>query len=224
MMSAPRMKKVSELKVTEVFFSMQGESSFVGWPTVFVRLSGCNMRCEWCDTTYAFEGGETYSFDDLFNMIAQYDCRRICVTGGEPLIQEDVHPFMAALCDKGYIVSLETSGCAPTKNVDPRVYVILDIKCPGSKMAAYNIWENIDNLRAHDEVKFVIKDRADYEWAKGVCAKYDISGKTAMVLFSPVYGALAAHDLVAWTLEDNIDVRINIQLHKYVWPHKNRGV
>jgi len=204
------------LRINEVFFSLQGESSRVGLPTVFVRLTGCPLRCRWCDTEYAFHEGASRSLDDVFAEIGQHPTREVCVTGGEPLAQPAVHQLMTRLLDAGYRVSLETSGALDTAAVDPRVRVVMDLKCPGSDELERNHWENLRNLRAHDEVKFVLADRADYEWMREVVLRERLPERCG-VLASPVWGELEPGQLADWLLADGLPVRLQVQLHKVLW-------
>ena len=178
------------LNLVEIFASVQGETRFAGLPTTFVRLAACNLRCSWCDTTYSFGRGEPRTIESILVTIKKNGCSHVCITGGEPLLQENVHLLMSILCDEGYCVSIETGGSLSTKMVDPRVAVVLDIKCPGSLMEHKNLWENLPLLRAHDEVKFVIMDRQDYEYAVSVCKKYHLFQRPMQTLFSPVHDVL----------------------------------
>lgn len=218
------LKENNTLNLIEVFASVQGETTFSGLPTTFVRLAACNLRCSWCDTTYSFGKGHPWSFDKIHSVIADKGCPYVCITGGEPLLQSNVYPFMQQLCDKGYTLSLETSGSLPIEKVDSRVHTILDIKCPGSGMESKNFWENMQFLRPQDEVKFVIKDRNDYIYAKNVCAKYELEKRHLHPLFSPVHGALPPEQLVKWIIEDRLAVRLNLQIHKFIWTPETRGV
>jgi len=204
------------LKVYEIFHSLQGESSRVGLPTVFVRLSGCPLRCGYCDTAYAFQGGEMRSEGQILEQVAQFGTRYVTVTGGEPLAQKNCIGLLKTLCDAGYDVSLETGGAMDISAVDPRVSVILDIKTPGSGESAKNRWQNLEKLKPADEVKFVLCDRADYDWARDVLADHGIAEKCP-VLFSPVYGSLNPTDLAEWVLQDKLPVRMQVQLHKLLW-------
>lgn len=212
------------INIIEVFKSVQGETSLSGLPTTFIRLAACNLRCTWCDTTYSFGRGEPRTIDAIMHEVRTNGCPYVCVTGGEPLLQKNAIPLMQQLCDEGYTVSLETSGSLSTADVDPRVRVILDIKCPGSGMSHKNLWENIPLIKKGDEVKFVLLDRADYEWAKEICAKYSLFDKPCEVLLSPVFGSLEAKDLVNWLLEDKLKVRLNMQVHKFIWDPATKGV
>lgn len=206
----------SRLRISEIFHSIQGESSRVGLPTVFVRLTGCPLRCVWCDTEYAFSGGEMMSLAEVLAKIAEFNCNTICVTGGEPLAQKACIELLQALCEAGYSVSLETSGALDIGEVDPRVARIMDIKAPDSGEVAKNRWENIPLLNAHDEVKFVLASAADYEWAADVVRRERLSERCA-VLFSPVQGTLSPTDLAEWVVRDHLPVRFQLQLHKVLW-------
>jgi len=212
------------IAITEIFSSIQGESSLVGIPTVFIRTAGCNLRCQWCDTPHAFEPGQPYSVEALVGVVEDFGYRHVCITGGEPLLQENIHALMGQLCDRGSIVSLETGGNVAIASIDPRVHVVLDIKCPGSGMADRNLWDNLDNLLPHHEVKFVILDHDDYEYAKEICYSHDLFEKVKTVLFSPVFGELAPAQLVDWILDDNLPARLNLQIHKFIWSPEARGV
>ena len=205
-----------KLKIHEIFYSLQGESSRVGLPTVFVRLTGCPMRCVYCDTAYAFSGGSNMEIDDILTKVAEFGTPYVTVTGGEPLAQKDCHVLLKALCDQGYSVSLETGGARDIAPVDPRVSVILDVKTPDSGELKNNLWGNLAHLKQADEVKFVLCSRADYEWAKDFLAKEQIAAKCS-VLFSPVYSQLAPADLADWVLADKLPVRMQLQLHKILW-------
>jgi len=218
------MQKENSLNLIEIFASVQGETSFTGLPTTFIRLARCNLRCTWCDTTYSFGRGTPMSLPEIFNQVRTFGCSYICVTGGEPLLQDNVYPLMKTLCDEGYKVSLETSGSLTTANVDPRVSVILDVKCPGSAMSDKNHWPNLDALRPFDEVKFVIQDETDYLYAKQICQKHQLFSKVNNVLFSPVFGTLNPQQLVEWILKDKIPVRLNMQIHKFIWLPETKGV
>jgi 7-carboxy-7-deazaguanine synthase len=208
----------NSLRVTEIFHSIQGESSRVGLPTVFVRLTGCPLRCVWCDTDYAFSGGEPLALADILQRVAAFDCKTICVTGGEPLAQKNCLPLLAALCDAGYSVSLETSGALDIGDVDPRVARIVDLKAPGSGEAAKNRWENLDLLTAGDELKFVLASREDYDWAVSACRQRRLFDRCP-VLFAPVQGQLDPAQLAQWILDDRLPVRFQLQLHKVLWDN-----
>ncbi len=213
---APGADAESRLRISEIFLSLQGEADAVGWPTVFVRLTGCPLRCRWCDTAYAFEGGQWHGIDDILAQVAQHGARHVCVTGGEPLAQRRCLVLLQRLCDAGYAVSLETSGALDVGGVDARVRKVLDLKAPGSGESARNRWENLALLRAQDQVKFVLADRGDYDWACAVLREHGLNAR-CMVLFSPVYGELAPADLAQWILHDKLDVRFQLQLHKLLW-------
>lgn len=204
------------LKITEVFLSLQGEARDAGWPTVFVRLTGCPLRCQYCDTTYSFFGGEWRSIDDLLAEVASYGVRHVCVTGGEPLSQKRCLDLLRRLCDAGYVVSLETSGAIDIVDVDPRVSRVLDIKTPGSAEVARNRWENLPLLTAHDQVKFVICGREDYEWSRDVLREHRLHERCD-VLFSPSKSEVSARDLADWIVEDRLPVKFQMQLHKLLW-------
>lgn len=211
------------MRVTEIFHSIQGESSYVGQPCVFVRLTGCPLRCTWCDTDYAFYGGHECSIDEVLAKVHTYGCRLVEVTGGEPLAQPESLPLMTRLCDAGYTVLLETSGAVDIAPVDPRAHVILDVKCPGSGMTDRMHWPNLSALTAKDEAKFVLANRADYDWAREVLGEHDLASRCA-VLFSPVFGTLDVRELAEWVLADKLPVRFQIQLHKHIWAPDMRGV
>jgi 7-carboxy-7-deazaguanine synthase len=204
------------LRISEIFHSIQGEADAVGWPTVFVRLTGCPLRCTWCDTAYAFEGGAWQTFDEILAEVARYGARYVCVTGGEPLAQKRCLELLARLCDAGHEVSLETSGALDISQVDPRVRRVMDLKAPGSGESARNLMGNLGHLGARDQVKFVLADRADYDWAVAVMREHDLAAR-CMVLFSPVYGQLAPRTLAEWILADRVPVRLQVQLHKVLW-------
>jgi 7-carboxy-7-deazaguanine synthase len=216
--------KAKSLNIIEIFASVQGETSLSGLPTTFIRLAACNLRCTWCDTTYSFGRGVSKSLEDIMSAVDANGCHFVCITGGEPLLQDHVHPLMTTLCDAGYSLSLETGGSLPTHQVDPRVKIILDVKCPGSGMEGKNRWENLSELRPHDEVKFVIADRVDYDYAKEVAQHYSLLNNKHTTLFSPVHGKLSPQHLVEWILEDKLPVRINLQIHKVIWTPETRGV
>jgi len=211
------------VRVTEIFHSIQGESTFAGRPCVFVRLTGCPLRCAWCDTDYAFYGGTEKSIDDILAKIREYDCRLVEVTGGEPLAQPNAVPLLSRLCEEGFTVLIETSGAVDTSLIDPQVHIILDVKCPGSGMMERMHWPNVDRLRCQDNAKFVIQDRADYEWAKTVVARYRLTDR-CQVLFSPVFGVLDPRQLAEWILADRLPVRLQLQMHKHIWAPDMRGV
>jgi 7-carboxy-7-deazaguanine synthase len=212
------------LTINEIFYSVQGESSFAGQPCVFVRLTACDLRCSWCDTEYAFYEGRKQALDDVFDAVASYDCPLVEVTGGEPLLQEDVYPLMQGLLDRGKKVLLETGGHRDTSRVPGEVVTILDVKCPGSGESGRNDWSNLERLRPHDEVKFVIKDRADYDWARDVLERHWLRQRAAAIHFSPVHGVLDPKTLSEWVLADRLPVRVQLQIHKYIWSPTTRGV
>ncbi|OQW30285.1 MAG: 7-carboxy-7-deazaguanine synthase [Nitrospira sp. SG-bin1] len=211
------------MRVTEIFHSVQGESTFAGLPCVFVRLTGCPLRCTWCDTDYAFFGGTDLSIDDILDTVRSYGCRLVEVTGGEPLAQPDAGTLLQRLCREGFMVLLETSGAVDTTAVDPSVRIILDVKCPGSGMTERMHWPNVERLRPQDEAKFVIQDRRDYEWAKGILDRFRLTDRCP-VLFSPVFGTLDSRRLAEWILADRLPIRLQLQLHKHIWAPDMRGV
>ena len=207
------------LRVSEIFFSLQGETSRVGLPTVFVRLTGCPLRCNYCDTTYAFSGGQNMSLEAILAEVARYAPRYVTVTGGEPLAQKNCLSLLHALCDAGYEVSLETGGALDVGGVDARVMKVLDIKTPASGEMEKNLWSNLEHLNPQDEIKFVLCDEADYQWAKQVLAERKLAQRCE-VLFSPAQGQLAARDVAEWILRDRLPVRLQVQLHKLLWGNK----
>lgn len=211
------------MKINEIFKSIQGESSFAGIPTVFVRLTGCNLRCQWCDTKYAYDEGVDLTVDDVIDKIADLGLKSVEVTGGEPLLQEEVYELMDRLLDVGYKVFIETNGSIDLGRVDKRVIKIVDIKCPGSGESDQMYFNNLNYLLKTDEVKFVIKDRGDYEWSKGVIKRFELLEKCS-ILMSPVLGDIEPRELAEWILEDNLNVRLQIQLHKLIWHPEMRGV
>ncbi|MAE62067.1 MAG: 7-carboxy-7-deazaguanine synthase [Planctomycetaceae bacterium] len=225
------------LMINEVFHSIQGESTWAGRPCVFVRLTGCHLRCQYCDTEYAFHEGSRWSLDDLLDKVERIGrgCRLVEVTGGEPLLQANVHPLMGRLCDRGYTVLIETSGTLDITSCDVRVNRIVDLKTPGSGACDQNHWANLDRLTARDEVKFVLTDRADYEWSRDVIQRHGLTRRAGAVLLSPVHpmdpgaelpgiGGLDLHDLAQWALADGLDVVVQPQLHKLIWHPTARGV
>lgn len=207
---------LDRLKITEIFLSLQGEAATAGWPTVFVRLTGCPLRCAYCDTAYAFHGGTWWEIDDILAEVAKHGVRHVCVTGGEPLAQKRCIGLLKRLCDAGYDVSLETSGALDVSQVDPRVSRVLDVKTPGSKEEHRNRWDNLPLLTARDQVKFVLCGRADYEWARGVVFEHRLHQRCD-VLFSPSKSELSPRDLADWIVEDRLPVRFQMQLHKLLW-------
>ncbi|AHX14504.1 7-carboxy-7-deazaguanine synthase [Dyella jiangningensis] len=208
--------QTERLRITEIFHSIQGEADAIGWRTVFVRLTGCPLRCVWCDTEYSFYGGNWRSIDDIVAEVASHGARHVCVTGGEPLAQKRCLILLTRLCDAGHDVSLETSGALDVSTVDPRVRKVMDLKAPDSGEAKRNLWSNIDHLLPHDQVKIVIASLADYEWARAVVAEHKLSER-CMVLFSPVHGAVQPRQLAEWIIDDKLDVRFQLQLHKLLW-------
>ncbi|MBF0220123.1 MAG: 7-carboxy-7-deazaguanine synthase QueE [Gammaproteobacteria bacterium] len=210
---------IASLRISEIFYSLQGEGNSSGWPTIFVRLTGCPLRCHYCDTRYAFSGGETLTLTTIINRIAAYPCQRLCITGGEPLAQQNVHLLMRQLCDLGYQLSLETSGALSTAAVDARVTLVLDLKTPGSGECANNDYDNLTQLRPQDQVKFVLTNREDYLWAKEQLALHQLDGRCTP-LFSVAAGELAAEALAAWILADGLQVRLQLQLHRLLWGDK----
>ncbi len=217
MASSPISGSISgQLRITEIFYSLQGETSRVGLPTVFIRLTGCPLRCTYCDTAYAFSGGQTMTLAAILAEVACYPTRYVTVTGGEPMAQKDCLPLMRALCDAGYEVSLETGGALDVSGVDARVMKVLDIKTPASGEMEKNLWSNLAVLHERDEIKFVLCDEADYVWAKQVLNEYKLADKCT-VLFSPAHGQLSPTALADWILRDNLPVRLQVQLHKLLW-------
>ncbi|MBX2989934.1 MAG: radical SAM protein [Bacteroidetes bacterium] len=214
---------MSKLIVNEIFFSIQGESGFAGMPCVFVRLTGCNLRCVWCDTEYAFYEGRQMSMEEILAKVESYNCKLVEVTGGEPLVQEGVHDLMTTLCDRGFEVLLETSGSISIAGVDSRVRRIVDIKCPGSGMVKENLWENIEFLTAQDEVKFVVGSKDDFQWTVDVIRRYELEKKCPIFL-SPVFGDVQPIELADWILESGIPARLQLQMHKYIWEPETRSV
>ena len=212
------------LTIHEIFYSIQGESTYAGLPCVFVRLTGCDLRCSWCDTEYAFHEGRKQSLDEVLAEVDRLNCSLVEVTGGEPLLQEAVYPLMQSLLDRGRTVLLETGGHRSTGRVPEGVVTVLDVKCPGSGEAHRNDWSNLERLRSHDEVKFVIKDREDYQFASDVIAKYRLGERAAAVHLSPVHGVMDLRRLSEWVLADRLSARIQVQLHKYIWDPGTRGV
>jgi 7-carboxy-7-deazaguanine synthase len=214
----------SLLTINEIFYSIQGESTHSGRPCVFVRLTACDLRCSWCDTPYAFHEGRKVTVEDVVAQVASYGCNLVEITGGEPLLQREVYPLMHALLERGHEVMIETGGHLSVADVPEPVVRIIDVKCPGSGEAAKNHWPNLEALRPRDEIKFVIRDRADYEYAREVVSRHDLTSRAAAVLFSPVHDTLAPADLAAWILEDRLKVRLQLQSHKYIWGAHVRGV
>jgi len=211
---------VSELRITEIFHSLQGEARSVGRPTVFVRLTGCPLRCVWCDTPYSFSGGSLRTLTSILEETRSHGARHVCVTGGEPLAQPECLELLSALCNEGYDVSLETSGALDISRVDARVSRVMDLKAPDSGESHRNRYENIGVLGKNDQLKFVIASRRDYDWAKFKCDEYRLAEKVSDVLFSPVHGELTPRELAEWILTDRLNVRMQIQLHKYLWNNE----
>ncbi|MFZ2315578.1 MAG: 7-carboxy-7-deazaguanine synthase QueE [Gammaproteobacteria bacterium] len=207
---------MERLRLTEIFFSLQGETRTVGLPTVFIRLTGCPLRCQYCDTDYAFQGGQWHELDAIIAEVKKYKAHYVTVTGGEPLAQKACIPLLKRLCDEGYEVSLETSGAINVSEVDPRVVKVVDIKTPGSAEVEKNEWANIQHLLPHDQVKFVICDKADYEWAKEIIEQHQLTEK-CQILMSPSHTQVKPGDLADWIIQDQLSVRLQIQLHKYLW-------
>ena len=212
------------LTVNEIFHSIQGESTQAGRPCVFVRLTACDLRCSWCDTPYAFYEGRKMSLDDVMAAVDAYGCSLVELTGGEPLLQKDVYPLMERLLASGKTVLVETGGHLSVANVPPAVHKIVDVKCPGSGEAHRMDWSNLDRLSPTDEVKFVVRDRTDYEYARAVVSRHELDRKVGAVLFSPVHGVLDPRTLSEWVLADRLPVRVQLQVHKYIWDAQTRGV
>jgi len=214
-----------DLRITEIFLSIQGESSHAGRPCSFVRLTGCPMRCVWCDSEYTFYGGKKISFDEILAKLDEFGCNLVEVTGGEPLAQRSVFPFITDLCDRGYEVLIETGGYVSTENVDKRAKIILDVKCPASGESERNHWPNLERLQPDmDEVKFVIANMTDWEFAKGIIEKYDLANKTNEILISPVHDIENLAEVAESVSRSGLRVRLNLQLHKYIWGADVRGV
>ncbi len=214
----------STLNITEIFSSIQGESSYVGIPTSFIRLSGCNLSCKWCDALYAHTPGTTLSVLDIIDKITPFQNKYACITGGEPLTQENVYILIDKLLKQNYTISIETNGSVNIAKVPDTVKAVIDLKCPASGMDHLTCWENLDKLRPCDEIKFVICNKSDYQYAKDVIKKYDLSNKGPNVLLSPAHGILNPQELSSWILDDHLSTRLNIQVHKYIWPAETHGV
>jgi 7-carboxy-7-deazaguanine synthase len=212
------------LRVNEIFHSIQGESTWAGLPCVFIRLTGCNLRCVWCDTAYAFYEGRHRTIAAIVAQVRSYGCKLVEVTGGEPLLQKDIHALFAALLAGDYTVMVETSGERDLSAVDPRVIKIMDLKCPGSGEVERNRWSNVEVLTPRDEIKFVLADRRDYEWARTVIVERDLASRVNAIILSPVFGTLEPASLAAWMLDDRLPVRMQLQLHKRIWDPTARGV
>jgi 7-carboxy-7-deazaguanine synthase len=211
------------MRITEIFHSIQGESSFAGRPCAFVRLTGCPLRCTWCDSEYTFHGGTEMTLDDVLAKVRSFDCRLVEVTGGEPLHQPEAFTLIERLCADSYEVLVETSGAIDISSVDPRAHIIMDVKCPGSGMMDRMDWTNLDRIAGKDEVKFVLKDRADYEFARAIIPRYNLTARCP-ILFSPSFGELDPRQLSEWVLADKLPVRVQLQLHKFIWDPQTRGV
>jgi 7-carboxy-7-deazaguanine synthase len=217
--AATTQRSTTQLRITEIFLSLQGESRTVGLPTVFVRLTGCPLRCGYCDTKYAFQGGQWMNVDDIVAEVASHKSHYVTVTGGEPLAQKACPELLTRLCDAGFEVSLETSGALDVSTVDPRVVKVMDLKTPGSGEVSKNLWQNIESLTSEDQLKFVLCDRADYDWAKQVMDEHQLASRCE-ILLSPSYGELDPQDLAQWILEDKLPVRFQLQLHKILWGNE----
>lgn len=211
------------MRITEIFFSIQGESSFIGMPCIFVRTTGCNLRCVWCDTAYAFYGGSEMALEEIIAKIRNYPCKLVELTGGEPMLQKEIPELSARLLDLGYTVLMETGGSLDLSPLDPRVIKIMDLKCPGSGEEEKNYWPNLSILQPHDQIKFVLKDRRDYEWVLAKIREHRL-GYRFHLLFSPVHGELDLQQLAKWMLADGVSARFQVQLHKYIWHPETRGV
>jgi 7-carboxy-7-deazaguanine synthase len=214
--STPAAAVTERLRITEIFHSIQGEADAIGWRTVFVRLTGCPLRCVWCDTEYSFYGGNWCAIDDIVAEVASHGVKHVCVTGGEPLAQKRCLILLQQLCDTGYEVSLETSGALDVSAVDPRVRKVMDLKAPDSGESKRNLWSNLDHLLPHDQIKIVIASRADYEWSRAMLDEHALAQR-CMVLFSPVHGAVQPRELAEWIIADKLPVRFQLQLHKLLW-------
>jgi 7-carboxy-7-deazaguanine synthase len=213
------------MRITEIFYSIQGESSYAGLPCVFVRLTWCNLRCSWCDSEYTFTGGTDMSVDAVMEQVRGYGCKLVEITGGEPLVQKrECCELAKRLCDEGFTVLIETGGGLDASVLDPRIIKILDVKCPGSGEAERNFWPNLERLNPLDEIKFVIKDRADFDFALAVIAKYKLDERQPQVLFSPVWGAVELKEFADWVLKSGVQARMQLQLHKYIWGPEVKGV
>ncbi len=226
--SRPSVRRES-LRVTEIFHSIQGESTWAGMPCTFVRLTGCPLRCVWCDTAYAFSGGERMSFDAIIAAVGAHGCDLVELTGGEPLAQAGAYTLVDRLLEEGFTVLVETSGAIDVGPLDPRAHKIMDLKCPGSGEVARNLWSNLDHLTARDEVKFVVRDRADYQWARDVISERGLGdrvgdGSLNALLMSPVWGETNLEEMAGWILEDGLPVRFQTQLHKHIWGADAKGV
>jgi len=211
------------MRLTEIFYSIQGESSFIGRPCVFIRTTACNLRCTWCDTTYSFYGGAEMSLDDIMQKVASYGCELVEITGGEPMLQKEIYELCDRLLAAEYTVLIETGGSLDLSKLDPRVIKIVDLKCPGSGEAEKNYWPNLEILQPHDQIKFVIADRTDYDWTLQVIQQYRLDARFHL-LFSPVFGIMELRPLAEWMLADRVKAQLQVQLHKFIWPPETRGV
>jgi 7-carboxy-7-deazaguanine synthase len=220
----PMSTREKTLTINEIYHSIQGESTFAGRPCVFVRLTFCDLRCNYCDTDYAFYEGKKQTLEKIVTAVAEFRCPLVEITGGEPLLQKNVLPLMSTLADADYAVLLETSGAHDISKVDPRVHRIMDLKTPGSGEGEKNLWSNIDHLNLHDEVKFVMGSREDYEWSRDKVERYDLPSRCNAVLFSPIFGRIDPREIVEWILADKLDVRFQLQMHKFIWSPTQRGV
>ena len=212
------------LTINEIYHSIQGESTWAGRPCVFVRLTFCNLRCNYCDTEYAFYEGKKQTLNEIVDAVTTFRCPLVEITGGEPLLQKNVLPLMSMLCNSGHTVLLETSGAHDISEIDPRVHRIMDLKTPGSGEVDKNLWSNIDHLTLRDEVKFVMGSREDYEWSRDKVERYDLPSRCHAVLFSPIFGRIDPHEIVEWILADKLNVRFQLQMHKFIWSPTQRGV
>ena len=217
-------EELETLTINEIYHSIQGESTWAGRPCVFVRLTFCDLRCNYCDTDYAFYEGKKQALKQIFDNVASFQCPLVEITGGEPLLQKNVLPLMSGLCDAGYTVLLETSGARDISRVDARVHRIMDLKTPGSGEAEKNLWSNINHLTVRDEVKFVMGSREDYEWSRDKVERYNLTSRCHAVLFSPIFGRIDPRQIVEWILADKLDVRFQLQMHKFIWNPTQRGV
>jgi 7-carboxy-7-deazaguanine synthase len=214
----------ARLVINEIFFSIQGESSYAGRPCAFVRLTGCNLRCNYCDTEYAFYEGRKMTVPEILAQLDNYGCNLVEITGGEPLLQDGVHQLIAELLAQGRTVMIETSGASDVSRLNPRVIKVMDLKCPGSGEVARNLWSNLEHLTSRDEVKFVLSNREDYEWARDAIRRHNLASRVNAVLMSCAFDRLARADLAKWILEDRLPVRFQLQMHKHIWPPDTRGV
>ncbi len=214
----------ARLRINEIFFSIQGESTWAGRPCAFVRLTGCNLRCVWCDTEYAFHEGRQMTVAEVADRVLAYRSDLVEITGGEPMLQPGIHPLIARLLEAGLTVMIETSGASDVACLDPRVIKIMDLKCPASGESHRNLWSNLEHLGPRDEIKFVVADRADYEWARDVTAHHRLADRVNAILLSPAFGILAPDSLARWILADRLPVRMQLQMHKHIWPPDTRAV